>query len=107
GDRGDYSQAELLSYLVTGKPSFELGGSQAAFIQNVGASFVAGELERTVVSDLGVPLDYFEIRPGEASNPFSGAQIAAGWAIGTKVVRLRGSAAPRCEGSECPAAARP
>ncbi|HUC40698.1 MAG TPA: translocation/assembly module TamB domain-containing protein, partial [Gemmatimonadales bacterium] len=88
GDRGDYSQAELLSYLVTGKPSFELGGSQAAFLQNVGASFLAGELERTVVSDLGVPLDYFEIRPGEASNPFSGAQVAAGWAIGNKTFLL-------------------
>ena len=80
----DYSQAELLSYLITGKPSFELGGGQAAFLQNVGASFVAGELERTVVSDLGVPLDYFEIRPGDATNPFSGAQVAAGWAIGAK-----------------------
>jgi autotransporter translocation and assembly factor TamB len=83
-DRGDYSQAELLSYLITGKPSFELGGGQAAFLQNVGASLLAGELERTVVSDLGVPLDYFEIRPGDAANPFSGAQVAAGWAIGAK-----------------------
>jgi len=80
----NYSQAELLSYLITGKPSFELGGGQAAFLQNVGASLLAGELERTVVSDLGVPLDYFEIRPGDAANPFSGAQVAAGWAIGAK-----------------------
>ena len=80
----EYSQAELLSYLMTGKPSFELAGGQAAFLQNVGASFVAGELERTVVSDLGVPLDYFEIRPGDAANMFSGAQVAAGWAIGAK-----------------------
>ncbi|MGE5803848.1 MAG: translocation/assembly module TamB domain-containing protein [Gemmatimonadota bacterium] len=86
-ERAEYahlSQAELLSYLVTGKPTFELGGGQAAFLQNVGASLVAGELERTVVSDLGVPLDYFEIRPGDAANPFSGAQVAAGWAIGAK-----------------------
>ena len=100
GDRGDYSQAELLSYLVTGKPSFELGGSQAAFIQNVGASFVAGELERTVVSDLGVPLDYFEIRPGEASNPFSGAQIAAGWAIGSKTFLLLSAGFCRSSGRQ-------
>jgi autotransporter translocation and assembly factor TamB len=84
----DYSQAELLSYLMTGKPSFELGGGQAAFLQNVGASLVAGELERTVVSDLGVPLDYFEIRPGQATNPFQGAQVAAGWAIGSKTFLL-------------------
>ena len=98
GDRGVYSQAELLSYLVTGKPSFELGGSQAAFLQNVGASLLAGELERTVVSDLGVPLDYFEIRPGEASNPFSGAQVAAGWAIGNKTFLLL--SAGFCRGSQ-------
>jgi hypothetical protein len=45
---------------------------------------LAGELERTVVSDLGVPLDYFEIRPGDPTNPFSGAELAAGWAIGAK-----------------------
>jgi hypothetical protein len=45
---------------------------------------LAGELERTFVSDLGVPLDYFEIRPGDPANPFSGAQVAAGWAIGSK-----------------------
>jgi translocation and assembly module TamB len=83
-ERGEYSQAELLSYLMTGKPTFELGGGQAAFLQNVGASLLAGELERTVVSDLGVPLDYFEIRPGDPTNPFSGAQLSAGWAIGNK-----------------------
>ena len=83
-ERADYSQAELLSYLVSGKPSFELGGGEAAFLRSVGASLLAGELERTVVSDLGVPLDYFEIRPGDPTNPFSGAQLAAGWAIGAK-----------------------
>ncbi len=83
----DYSQAELLSYLVTGKPSFELGGGEGAFVRNAASvllSASAGELERTVVSDLGVPLDYFEIRPGDPTNPFSGAQVAAGWAIGDK-----------------------
>ena len=83
-ERADLSQAELLSYLVTGKPSVELGGGQAALLRSVTASLLAGELERTVVSDLGVPLDYFEIRPGDPRNPFSGAQLAAGWAIGDK-----------------------
>jgi hypothetical protein len=83
-ERADYSQAELLSYLMTGKPSFELGGGEGAFVRSAAASLLAGELERTVVSDLGVPLDYFEIRPGDPANPFSGAQLAAGWAIGAK-----------------------
>jgi translocation and assembly module TamB len=80
----DYSQAELISYLISGKPSFELGGGEGALVRSAAASLLAGELERTVVSDLGVPLDYLEIRPGDPTNPFAGAQVAAGWAIGPK-----------------------
>jgi translocation and assembly module TamB len=83
-ERGDFSQAELISYLITGKPTFELSGGERAYVVGVGAALVAGELERTVVSDLGIPLDYFEIRPGDPTNQFSGAQVAAGWAIGAK-----------------------
>src|SRR5437667_11532250 len=66
------------------KPSFQLGSGETALMGNVLASAFAGELERTFVSDLGVPLDYFEIRPGDPNNPFAGAQVAAGWAIGAK-----------------------
>ncbi len=83
-EHADYSQAELLSYLMTGKRSFELSGGQGAYVRGVWASLLAGELERTVVSDLGVPLDYFEIRPGDPTNQFSGTQLAAGWAMGAK-----------------------
>ncbi len=83
-ERGDKSQAELISYLMFGKASFELSGGERSYAYGVVASLVAGELERTVVSDLGVPLDYFEIRPGDPVNPFLGAQVAAGWAIGAK-----------------------
>ena len=86
-DQGDLSQTELISYLMFGKPSFELGSGETPLVRNVLASLFAGELERTFVSDLGVPIDYFEIRPGDPNNPtnaFSGAQVAAGWAIGSK-----------------------
>jgi len=83
-EQKDKSQTELISYLMFGKPTFELGGGEGGFVRNTAASLLAGELERTVVSDLGVPLDYFEIRPGDPTNPFSGAQVAAGWAIGSK-----------------------
>jgi translocation and assembly module TamB len=79
-----YTQTELLSYLVSGRPTFELGTDQGAFVRGTAASLLAGEVERTVVSDLGVPLDYLEIRPGDVTNPFSGAQVAAGWAIGDR-----------------------
>jgi len=78
------SQSEIISYLMFGRPSIELAGGQGALLRSTAASLVAGEVERTVVSDLGVPLDYFEIRPGDPNNPFSGAQLAAGWAIGAK-----------------------
>jgi len=67
-ENANYSQAELISYLLTGRPSVELSGGQRAYVYSVGASLLAGELERTVVSDLGVPLDYFEIRPGDPNN---------------------------------------
>src|SRR5881396_2728210 len=80
----DYSQAELIAFLITGRPSVELSGGQRALFVSVGASMLAGELERTVVSDLGVPLDYLEIRPGDPSNRFQGTQFAAGWALGAK-----------------------
>jgi translocation and assembly module TamB len=83
-ERENLSQTELISYLMFGKPTFELAGGQGGFVRSVGASLLAGELERTFVSDLGVPLDYFEIRPGDPNNPFLGAQVAAGWAIGAK-----------------------
>ncbi|HXM38917.1 MAG TPA: translocation/assembly module TamB domain-containing protein [Gemmatimonadales bacterium] len=80
----DYSQTELISYLMFGKPSAELWGGQGAFARSAAASLLAGELERTFVSDLGVPIDYFEIRPGGSNNPLLGAQFAAGWQIGAK-----------------------
>ena len=83
-ERQQLSQSEIISYLMFAKPSFELAGGQGAFAQSVAASLVAGELERTFVSDLGVPLDYVEIRPGDPSDPFAGAQFAAGWQIGEK-----------------------
>ena len=96
-EHADYSQAELISYLVTGKPTFELSGGQGAYIRGVAASLLAGELERTVVSDLGIPLDYFEIRPGDPTNRFSGTQLAAGWAIGAKTFLVLN--AGFCQGS--------
>ncbi len=78
------SQSELISYLMFGRPSVELAGGQGALMRSTAASLVAGEVERTVVSDLGVPLDYFEFRPGDPSDPLARTQLAAGWQIGNK-----------------------
>jgi hypothetical protein len=83
-ERCQLSQTEIISYLMFGKPTFELAGNQGAIARTTVASLVSGELERTVVSDLGVPIDYVEVRPGDPRNPLLGAQLAAGWQIGNK-----------------------
>lgn len=90
----DLSQTELISYLLFGQSSFELASDRSAGQGNRGvvlnnavavlSGAISGELERTVVSDLGVPLDYFEFQPNNPTDPFSGAQLAAGWQIGRK-----------------------
>ena len=83
-EQKDLSQSEIISYLMFGRPSFELAGGQGALMASTAASLVAGEVERTVVSDLGVPLDYFEFRPGDPSDRYARTQLAAGWQIGNK-----------------------
>jgi translocation and assembly module TamB len=87
----DLSQTDIISYLMFGQPSTDLSSGDAtqaatrtALLRSSVASIVSGELERTVVSDLGVPLDYLEIRPGDPNNPILGASFAAGWQIGEK-----------------------
>lgn len=91
----DLGQTEVISYLMFGKPSFELGrsqgaggiGDQRALLQTATAVLstgLSGELERTLVSDLGVPLDYLEIRPGAQQGPLQGLQLAVGRQVGPK-----------------------
>jgi translocation and assembly module TamB len=87
------SQTEIISYLIFGRSSFELAGAgeRSAVTQSLlqtAANAFSGELERKLVSDLGVPLDYLEIefRPGEPGSrqPLSSALFAAGWQIGDR-----------------------
>ena len=98
--RPGLSQTELVSYLMFGRPTFSLQGqgaqgSQYAAVQ-AGVSYLtsafSSELQRTLVSDLGVPIDYLDIRAGSAGGASIGgqsgsaqvAQVAAGWQIGRK-----------------------
>jgi hypothetical protein len=74
-----------------GKASFELTGSQGAggigdqrALLQTATSVLSGELERHIVSDLGVPLDYLEIRPGASTGPLQGLQLAVGRQVGRK-----------------------
>jgi translocation and assembly module TamB len=96
------SETELVSYLMFGRSSFAVNSGGAAS-QNQSAALATGisyfssalssEIQRTLISDLGVPIDYLDIRPGTVSSgtvsaSSSGAsqvaQVTAGWQVGRK-----------------------
>jgi translocation and assembly module TamB len=100
--RPPLSETELVSYLMFGRSSFAVN-SGGAPNQNQSVALAAGlsyfssalssELQRTLISDLGVPIDYLDIRPGTVSSggaiATSGggsqlAQVTAGWQVGRK-----------------------
>jgi translocation and assembly module TamB len=94
------SQTELVSYLMFGRPTFSLQGqggqgSQYAAVQ-AGLSYLtsafSSEIQRALISDLGVPIDFIDIRTGAGgsvglagqSSSAQLAQVAAGWQIGRR-----------------------
>jgi hypothetical protein len=84
----DLSQTEIISYLLFGKPSFDLAGDQGGIadqraLMQSALSVLSGEIEQTIVSG-GVPIDYVEIRPGAAADPLSGVQFSVGRQLGRK-----------------------
>ena len=90
-DQPNMSQTEIISYLLFGQPSAPIGGEQgsvasrSAMVTSAVANLVSGQLEQSVVSDLGIPIDYFELHPESGTGTgLSGAQLAAGWQIGRK-----------------------
>lgn len=68
--RPPLAETEIVSYLIFGRPASDLAPSgsgarsEQAILANAAASLAAGELEQTLVADLGLPLDYLAIRPG-------------------------------------------
>ena len=87
--RPPISETDLVSYLITGYPANEataIGGANAletglAYL----SSALSSELERTLIQDLGVPIDLIEIRPGmTTAGSVSPTQLAAGWQLGRK-----------------------
>ena len=98
--RPTLSQTELVSYLMFGRPTFSLQGpngqgSQYAAVQ-AGVSYLtsafSSELQRALISDLGVPIDYLDIRTGGVGGGGIGGQsgtaqvatVAAGWQLGRR-----------------------
>ncbi|HEX9611871.1 MAG TPA: translocation/assembly module TamB domain-containing protein [Gemmatimonadales bacterium] len=77
----ELAQSEIISYLLFGQPTVDQ--ADQGLVRSALASLY-GEFERAIVSDLGVPLDYLEIRPIDPSNPRQGIRFAAGWQVGDK-----------------------
>jgi translocation and assembly module TamB len=60
-------ETDLVSYLLAGAPLSQTGQGGQSLVANAALSYALGaasnELERALVSDLGVPLDLLQIRP--------------------------------------------
>ena len=102
--RPPLTETEIVSYLLFGRPSFDLlgggtgTGSEQAVLQGAIAGFAgmaAGQLEQTLVADLGLPLDYIAIRPGTAGDVLGSMRVEAGRQIGERTFLTL--AAPLCE----------
>ncbi len=85
------SEADLMSYLVTGAPASEAAafgnGAAVQSALSLVTSAASSELERALISDLGVPVDYVELQPEigvGASAAYSGTRLGVGWRIGNK-----------------------
>jgi autotransporter translocation and assembly factor TamB len=83
--RPPISETDLVSYLITGYPANEATAIGLETGLSYFSSALSSELERTLIQDLGVPIDLIEIRPGLASaGSTSPTQLAAGWQLGSK-----------------------
>ncbi len=91
--RPPLSETDLVSYLITGTPASEAAAlGQGEVVQNaVGAVLAAtsSELERALISDLGLPIDMLQIKPGVQQGPQGQTgvgflSLSAGWQIGRR-----------------------
>lgn len=86
-------EQEILSYLLFGQPSFGLGSGESdqlslvAPILSAGAGALSSQLEQLLIGDLGVPVDYLQIRAGDITQGggllrLTELQLSVGWQIG-------------------------
>lgn len=85
------SETELISYLVFGAPTAQ------AFLGNEGQAsqhstvftksaeqlvgVLSGKIESAVISQLGLPIDYFRIKPGEVQSGLAGTELVLGMQV--------------------------
>ncbi len=70
---------EIISYLLFNAPSVEISGG-AVPLEILGA--LSSQVLSPLIADLGLPLDYFRIRP--QTQGLSGTEIALGWQVSEK-----------------------
>lgn len=91
--RPEPTETELVSYLLfgTANPESQLAGSQASIAVNQFVAFLSSalssEVERALVSDFGIPIDYVEIRTGYSTGIAGSSltQATFGWQLGNDV----------------------
>jgi autotransporter translocation and assembly factor TamB len=83
------SETELISYLVFGAPTVQafLGSNESekrsVFEQSAGqlVGVLSGKLESAITGSLGLPIDYFRIKPGEVQNGLAGTELVLGMQV--------------------------
>ena len=85
------SETELISYLVFGAPTAQAflgreGSSQerSSVFEKSASQLVgvlSGKIESAVVSQLGLPIDYFRIKPGEVQSGLAGTELVLGMQV--------------------------
>jgi len=85
------SETELISYLVFGAPTAQAflgreGNSQerSSVFEKSASQLVgvlSGKIESAVVSQLGLPIDYFRIKPGEVQSGLAGTELVLGMQV--------------------------
>jgi hypothetical protein len=85
------SESELISYLAFGAPTAQafLGrtgdNSQRSSVFTKSAEqlvgVLSGKIESAVVSQLGLPIDYFRIKPGEVQSGLAGTELVLGMQV--------------------------
>ncbi|HEX5818387.1 MAG TPA: translocation/assembly module TamB domain-containing protein [Gemmatimonadales bacterium] len=92
--RPPVSETDLVSYLIAGAPLSQTGQGGQSLVGNALLSYALGaassEIERALVSDLGLPIDLLQIRPivgagnGSSSGLTTAFSLSAGKQIGSR-----------------------
>jgi hypothetical protein len=81
------TDAEIISYLVLGAPSAAAAGQTGHYVEENLASLssqISGSLGGQLIADLGIPLDFLEVRPQFGAQGLEATEIAFGRQIGDR-----------------------